>query len=139
MLSLTSLPSISYCCDLSIFHNKTLNVMARVGVEYLCSSQERDETALTVLELPSESEHDNDEYRNARFFDEWSSSSGEWSEDHEEKDNEADKTNKEYCFMSQGDNYRLNKNNWLGDSAALTHVAFSDKGMIDIELIVSPV
>jgi hypothetical protein len=126
-------------CDLSMFHNKTLDVMARVGVEYLCSSREKDDTALTVLELPSESDHDDDEYGDAGFFDEWSSSSDEWSEDHEQMDDETDETNNECCFMSQGDNYRMNKNTWLGDSATSTHMGFSDEGMIDVELINSPV
>jgi hypothetical protein len=33
----------------------------------------------------------------------------------------------------------MNTNTWLGDSAASTHMGFSDKGMIDVELINSPV
>jgi hypothetical protein len=100
---------------------------------------ERDDTALTVLELSSGSDHDHDEYGDAGLFDEWSSSSDEWSEDHEENNAEADETKEEYCFMSQGDNYRMNKNTWLGDSATSTHMGFSDEGMIDVKIINSPV
>jgi hypothetical protein len=108
-----------------MFHNKTLDVMARVGVKYLCFSQERDDAALTVFELPNESDHNNDGYRDVGFFEEWSSSPEEWSEDQEGHDDETDGTSKECCFMSQGDNYRMNKNTWLGDSAASTHMGFS--------------
>ncbi len=113
--------------DLSMFHNKTLDVMARVGVEYLCSSRERDDAALTVFELPNESDHDHDGYGDAAFFDEWSSSPDKWSEDQEGHDDETDGTKEECCFMSQGDNYRIHKNTWLGDSAASTHMGFLTK------------
>jgi hypothetical protein len=113
--------------DLSMIHNKTLHVMARVGVEYLCSFRERDDAALTLFELPNESDHVDDGYGDAGFFDQWSSSPDEWSEDQEGHDDETDGTNTECCFMLQGDNYRMNKNTWLGDSAASTHMGFSEK------------
>jgi hypothetical protein len=41
------------------------------------------------------------------------------------------------CFKKKRD-YRMKKNTWLGDSAASTHI-FSDKGMIDLEVINSPI
>jgi hypothetical protein len=62
--------------------------MARVRVKYLCSSRERDEAALTVFELLNESDHDDDGYGDAGFFDKWSSSPDEWSEDQEGYDDE---------------------------------------------------
>jgi hypothetical protein len=33
----------------------------------------------------------------------------------------------------------MNQNTWLGDSAASTHMGFSNEGMIDVEIINSPV
>jgi hypothetical protein len=121
-----------------MFHTKTLDVMARVGVDFILNPQEEDDRALTVYEIPSDSDDEDEDYGDNDFFDSWSGSDS-WSEDRE-SDKEVDETNDEdYCFMSQGDNYKMNQNTWLGDSAASTHMGFSDEGMTDVEIINSPV
>jgi hypothetical protein len=56
-------------CGQRIFHMQTLGVMAHIGVEYVCSDQEIDDTALIICELPSDSEQDNEEYGEPGFFD----------------------------------------------------------------------
>ncbi len=127
----------------SMFHNKTLDVLARVGVDIICPQDvEQVATALTVFEIPSDSDDDSEDYGEAGFFDDWSSSD-DWTEDREESDNNDDNHEEsiEYCFMSQTktSNYKMNANTWLGDSAASTHMGFSDEGMTDVELINSPV
>jgi hypothetical protein len=72
------------------------------------------------------------------FRDDWSSSN-DWTEDREESDDDYEES-EEYCFMSQTtSNYKIKSNTWLGDSAASTHMGFSDEGMTDVELINSPV
>jgi hypothetical protein len=100
-----------------------------VGLDLLCSQdQDQIATALMVFETPSDGDEDLDNYREMVFFDDWSSS-----------DNNYD-ASEEYCFVLQTHNYKMNPNTWLGDSAASTHMGFSDEGsMIDVKLINSPV
>ena len=125
-------------CGLRMFHIKTLDVMARIGVEYLCPPQERSDTALSIFEIPSDSDDEDDCYGDDNFFDNWSNTDN-WSEDREESDEEVEDSEDEFCFMSQGDSYQMNKNTWLGDSAASTHMGFSENSMTDVEIINSPV
>jgi hypothetical protein len=124
----------------SMFHTKTLYVLARVGVDIICPQDiNQIATALTVFEIPSDSDDDSEDYGEVGFFDDWSSSE-DWTEDCEESDDDDYEENVEYCFMSQTtSNYKLNANTWLGDSAASTHMGFSDEGMTEVELINSPV
>ncbi len=79
-----------------------------------------------------------DDYGEVGFFDDWSSLD-DWTKDREESDDDYEESD-EYCFMSQTtSSYKMNANTWLGDSAASTHMGFSDEGMTDVELINSPV
>jgi hypothetical protein len=60
-----------------MFHNKTLNVMARVGVDLLCPPDlDQIATALTVFKIPSDSDNNSDDYGEVDFFNDWSSSNG---------------------------------------------------------------
>jgi hypothetical protein len=123
----------------SMLHDKTLDLLAQVGVEIMCP-QDIDQiaTALTAFETPSDSDDDSENYGEVGFFDDWSSSD-DCTEDCEESDDDDYEENVEYCFMSQTtSSYKMNANTWLGDSAASTHMGFSDEGMTDVELINSP-
>jgi hypothetical protein len=123
----------------SMLHDKTLDQLARVGVEIICP-QDIDQmaTALTAFETPSDSDDDSEDYGEVGFFDEWSSSD-DCTADREVSDDDDYEENVEYCFMSQTtSSYKMNANTWLGDSAASTHMGFSDEGMTDVELINSP-
>jgi hypothetical protein len=53
----------------SMLHNKTLDVLARVGVNIICPQDvEQIPTALTVFEIPSDSDGDAEDYGEAGFF-----------------------------------------------------------------------
>jgi hypothetical protein len=96
------------------------------------------QTAFAVSEIPSDSDNDSDDYGEVGSFNYWSSSD-DWPEETEERDDDYEER-EEYCFMSQTtSNYKINSNTWLGDSAASTHMGFSDEGMTDVELINEPV
>jgi hypothetical protein len=129
-------------CGQSMFHTRTLNVMACIGVELLCSTEESNDTALIAFELPSNSDDEHDDYGDIDFFYNWSSTD-DWSEEQKQNDEDSDDDSGELCFQMQDDtkltDYKMNQNTWLGDSASSTHMGFSDEGMAAVEIINYPV
>jgi hypothetical protein len=124
-------------CGLRMFHTRTLDVMARIGVEYICSTHKSDETALIAFELPRDSGDEEGDYGNIHFFDKRSSTDN-WSEEQEQSEEDSNDDSGELSFQSQGDilkctNYEMNQNTWLGDSAASAHMGISDEGMTDMK------
>jgi hypothetical protein len=101
-----------------MFHTRTLDVMARIEVELLCSTQESGDTALIAFEA-SDSDDEDDDYGDIDFFDKWSSTDN-WSEEREQSEEDSDDDSGELAFQSQGNikltSYKMNQNTWLGDS-----------------------
>jgi hypothetical protein len=125
-----------------MFLTRAPNLMARIGVDLLCSTQESNETARIAFELPSESNDVDNYYGNIDFFDKWSSTD-DWTEEQQQSEEDSDDNIGELCFRSHNNiaatNYKMNQNTWLDDSAASAHMGFSDEGMTDVKSMNSPV